>query len=175
MSGGPFDVVVFDLGGVLVQIAHSWAEAHALAGFDPHHPILVAPDFERARIEHSGAHQLGRLASPDYYRLKAEASRGAYAPADIERIIAVWSGAEYPGVSAVIDALDAARVATAALSNTNAAHWQRLDGTPEYPTVGRLRHRYASHLLGVVKPDPRIYAAFSAATGFASAPHPLLR
>lgn len=168
MTAAPFDVVVFDLGGVLVQIAHTWAEAHGLAGFAPH-PIVDDPAFEQARIELGGAHQLGTLPSAEYYRLRAAASQGVYAPADIERILEVWSGAEYEGVSAVIDALDAAGVATGALSNTNPAHWARLDGTSEYPTVARLGHRYASHLLGVAKPDPRIYAAFSAATGFTPA------
>lgn len=166
MTPPPFDVVVFDLGGVLVRIAHSWAHAHALAGFPPH-PIVDDPDFERVRVELGTAHQLGALTNVDYYRRKAEASRGAYTPADIERIIEVWSGAEYEGVGAVIDALDAAGIATAALSNTNPAHWARLDGTAEYPTVARLSHRHASHLLGLLKPAPAIYDAFSAITGFA--------
>jgi putative hydrolase of the HAD superfamily len=30
----------------------------------------------------------------------------------------------------------------------------------EYPTVGLLKHHYASHLLGCAKPDEAIYRAF---------------
>lgn len=160
-----FDVVVFDLGGVLVQIAHDWRTAHTLAGFDPH-PVLDDADFERAFVEFGSAYQLGVLSTADFTQRQAEASRGAYTPAQIERILEVWSGLEYPDIHTVIDVIEAAGVATAALSNTNPAHWARLDGTAEYPTVARLQHRHASHLLGLMKPDPRTFAAFSARTGF---------
>lgn len=161
----PFDVVVLDLGGVLVHIARDWAEAHALAGFEPH-PITEDPVFDAHRQRLGEAHQDGSLDSESYYRLKAEASAGVYSPEDIRRIIAVWSREEYEGVGRVIDAIDAAGLATAALSNTNPAHWARLDGTEEYPTVARLQHRHGSHLLGALKPSVDVYRAFEAATGF---------
>ena len=37
-------------------------------------------------------------------------------------------------------------------------------GAPEYPAVPRLRHRHASHLLRLAKPDVAIYRAFERAT-----------
>lgn len=160
-----FDVVVFDLGGVLVRIAESWAQAHQQSGYAAH-PITSDAAFEQARSVLGALHQVGRLSNHQFYEGLADASAGAYDAADIERIFGAWSGPEYDGVGAVVDALDAAGVATGALSNTNAAHWPRLDGTSEYPTVSRLRHRHASHLLGVAKPDLEVFAAFSAATGF---------
>ncbi len=160
-----FDVVVFDLGGVLVQIAASWAQAHDRGGYAAH-PITADPTFEATRSALGGLHQVGRLSDREFYEGLAHASRGAYAPADIARIFGAWSGPEYEGVRAVIDALDARGVATGALSNTNPAHWSRLDGTSEYPTVARLRHRHASHLLGVAKPEAAIFEAFAGATGF---------
>lgn len=165
MAQPRFDVVVFDLGGVLVQIAHDWREAHTTAGLDPH-PILDDPDFEDTRATLGTAHQLGALADADFYRLTADASRGVYSAAQVERILHVWSGPEYPDVGIALDAVEAAGVATAALSNTVPAHWARLDGTSEYPAVARLQHRHASHRLGLAKPDPRIFEAFTALTGF---------
>ncbi|MEZ4503810.1 MAG: HAD-IA family hydrolase [Dehalococcoidia bacterium] len=167
-DGRPFDVVVFDLGGVLVRIARDWTEAHAFAGFEPH-PITTDPVFDAERHRLSVAHQAGTLDSESYYRLKADLSGGVYTTEDVRRIIEGWSREEYEGVGSVIDALDAAGVTTAALSNTNPAHWARLDGTEEYPTVARLRYRHASHLLGSLKPEAAIYRTFEAATGFEAA------
>ena len=51
-------------------------------------------------------------------------------------------------------------VATACLSNTNHAHWQRLsgeDGRGEYPSVRSLQFRLASHELRCLKPGRDIY------------------
>jgi putative hydrolase of the HAD superfamily len=165
MSPARFDVVVFDLGGVLVQIAENWAHAHDLAGLPPH-AIAHDLEFERRRVELGADYQLGRMSTADYYSRVAEASRGGYTPAAVERLHHAWSRPEYEGVGGVIDALEEAGVATGALSNTNPAHWARLDGTSEYPTVARLQHRLASHLLGVEKPDPRAYERFCEETGF---------
>ncbi|MCC6236677.1 MAG: HAD-IA family hydrolase [Dehalococcoidia bacterium] len=162
----PFDVVVFDLGGVLVEIAASWAEAHARSGYAAH-PITADPAFEAARADLGALHQVGRLSNRAFYEGLADASRGAYDTAEIERIFAAWSGPEHRDVGRVVDAIEARGVATGSLSNTNPAHWPRLDGTSEYPTVARLGHRHASHLLGVAKPDAAIFEAFTVATGFA--------
>ena len=65
-----------------------------------------------------------------------------------------WLIDEYEGVGTIVDQLHRAGLDTAALSNTTPEHWGRMD---EFPTVGRLRHRFASHELGIQKPDPAIY------------------
>lgn len=173
MSGGKRDIglVVFDLGGVIVRIARSWGEAHELAGFLPH-PIVESEEFvtERARLAHE--HQIGAIEPRDYYAAVAAISQGAYDPADIEQIIRAWTREEYPGVDEVLDALAAQGVPTAALSNTIPPHWARLSPpngvSTEYPNVVRIERRYASHLMGLAKPDPAIYAAFEAETGAAA-------
>jgi FMN phosphatase YigB (HAD superfamily) len=163
-------LVVFDLGGVMVRIARSWAEAHETAGL-PHHAIVESDEFmeERARLAHD--HQVGAIEPQDYFAAVAEVSRGVYAASDIERIVHVWTREEYPGVGEVLDALEAAAVPTAALSNTNPPHWARLsppDGvSAEYPNVMRIERRYASHLLRLAKPDPAIYEAFEGEAGAA--------
>lgn len=168
MPAPPFDIVAFDSGGVLVQIARTWAEAHALAGLAPH-PIVTDPRFERRRAALAEAYQIGDLPSAGYWSEVAAASSGAYEPSDVERIHHAWSQTEYEGVGAAVDMVEAAGIATAVLSNTNPAHWARLSDTAEYPTVGRLRQRFASHLLRLAKPDPRAYEALSAATGIGPA------
>ena len=82
-------------------------------------------------------------------------------------ILDAWISDEYPGWSDVVDRLERSGVETALLSNTNAFHWEYL--VPEgskagrYPAIGRLRHRFASHQLGMVKPNPQSSTAPSSA------------
>ena len=77
-----------------------------------------------------------------------------YSPAEIKRIHHAWLLEEYSGVAATIDRIHAAGVATAALSNTNHAHWVRMN---EFPAVTKLQRRLASHELRLAKPDDAIY------------------
>ncbi|TAJ19925.1 MAG: hypothetical protein EPO65_05290, partial [Dehalococcoidia bacterium] len=128
MAGnGEIACVVFDLGGVLVQIVGSWAEAHERAGLAPH-PIVSDAAFLQSRGASIDAMSTGRITPDDYYAAVAEASRGVYTPDDARQIHLAWHWAEYPGVDAVIEAIEAAGIATGALSNTSAPHWADLRG-----------------------------------------------
>jgi putative hydrolase of the HAD superfamily len=72
-------------------------------------------------------------------------------------------------VPALLDALDAARVETAILSNTNASHWEGMlpasGPAAAYPSLHRVRHPFASHLLGARKPERAVFERVEAATG----------
>lgn len=114
----------------------------------------------------------GKLDEAEWAERLARGLDGVYSPGELMRIHHAWSQREYAGVAALIDALHDAQVITSCLSNTNHAHWRRLvhrdgqrelDGEPEYPSVRRLMHQHASHLFGVAKPEPAIYAAFELA------------
>lgn len=66
----------------------------------------------------------------------------------------------------VVEAIEAASIATGALSNTSAPHWAELRGAQShFRTVAHLQNAVASHLAGVLKPSPAIYHAFEAASG----------
>jgi putative hydrolase of the HAD superfamily len=67
-------------------------------------------------------------------------------------------------MTSVIDRIHHAGMRTACLSNTNAHHWEQLDTSEAFR---RIQVRHASHVMGLVKPDQRIYRAFEAATGVA--------
>ena len=167
MAKTRIDTVVFDLGGVLVQIARGWNDAHRLAGFDEDHPGLRS---ERL-LEHSShlanAHQRGEITPNEWATGVAEASEGAYSPKDATAILDAWTIEEYPGIAEVIDAIHDAGLATAALSNTNERHWELLGPATgdftNYPNLERLGQLHASHILGEIKPDIEIYEAFSEA------------
>ena len=163
------DTVVFDLGGVLVQIARGWDDAHRLAGFAADHPGLNSKGFRTDGPRLANAHQRGEITPEQWATGIAESSDGAYSPEDAMRILDAWTIAEYPGIAQVIDAIHDAGLTTSALSNTNARHWELLgiaNGSfRDYPTLERLGQLHASHILGQIKPDIEIYDAFTEAAG----------
>lgn len=166
-------LVCFDLGGVLVRICRSFAEACNAAGIELRGSIegRVAA---RLRYEYSQRFNTGQLDEHAWSSELSKALSGLYSAEELRRVHHAWTRSEYDGVLALMGELEGSDVSTACLSNTDPAHWTRLvhhdgtaalNGTPEYPSVLRLQHRHASHLLGLAKPDPRIYRAFETATG----------
>ena len=164
MAKSRIDAVVFDLGGVLVRISCGWNDAHRLAGFAADHPMLSSEDFHRRSAAAAHAHQVGAITPDEWAAAVAQASEGAYSPADALAILDAWTIEEYPGIREVIDLIHDAGLTTAALSNTNARHWDLLGATDanfrDYPNLGALHQLHASHLLRQAKPDPAIYDAF---------------
>ncbi len=156
-------VVCFDLGGVVVRIARTWAEACAAAGIDVRgHDTFEAPDLQSGRRELSDAYQIGRIDCRAYFRRIAEHSEGLYEPDEIEAIHRAWVFDPYPGVEQLIDELNALDgVRTACLSNTNHSHWQDLkaekDGRWRVEAIRKLNTHLVSHELNAVKPEERIY------------------
>jgi 2-haloacid dehalogenase len=170
---GDIECVVFDVGGILVRHTRDWREAHLRAGFDDDHPVLASREFLGLRQTLAMDHQKGDLTPEEYLDAVAESSAGAYSRADVQRIIDAWLIEEYEGVEALIDELLATDVTTAALSNTNPMHWERMlprnGAAPDFPTTSRLHHHVASHEARAAKPEPAIYEALEAVTGLEGA------
>jgi FMN phosphatase YigB (HAD superfamily) len=163
--------VCFDWGGVILRICRSFGEGCRAAGIDLRGDHGEKP-FANERKGHSEAYQLGQLRDEDYFANIAEAMGGLYSAEEVERIHHAWLVEEYPGVRELIERLNATPgIATALLSNTNAAHWRRqfplqASNLRRFEAASLLHHRHASHLLGLAKPHPSIYRAFEAHTGF---------
>ncbi|MEI7658810.1 MAG: HAD-IA family hydrolase [Phycisphaerae bacterium] len=164
-------LVAFDWGGVILRHCRSWGEGCRAAGLAVHDEVLTPEHIARRRAL-TQAFQRGELEESAFLQGLHEANDGRYTVDELTRIHDAWLLDEYEGVRPVIERLNATPgVETALLSNTNAAHWRRHlprpgGGDPDYPTAGLLRHRHASHLLGLAKPDEAIYVAFERATGF---------
>ena len=163
----PFDLVVFDVGGVLVQAGRTWLEDAGRAGFHVS-PAELAQLADRTRA--LPRRTTGMIDSERYFALFAEASGGAYTIDDARRISRASLIAEYPGVSRVFDALDAANVPTALLCNVNDEEWSRyFPPSPlasEFPTLARAHYRFASHLMGFAKPDAHVFREVERVTEF---------
>lgn len=167
MAGAPPSLVVFDLGGVLVRIARTWAEASRAAGIDPsgrEDPLTPA-----AREPWVHAYETGAVDRAAFVDGLVRAMDGAYSPDEVVRIHDAWLLGEYAGLDHLFDALDGAGVETAVLSNTNESHWRRMfpaDAGPwAFPSLRRVGHPHASHVLRARKPDLASFRGVEAATG----------
>jgi len=161
MSDSPIRLVCFDLGGVLIRICRSWEEGCRAAGLDVRYGAngsgatggagwYASPDV-------TNLCQAGQISCDEFARRCSAATGNAYTPEEIMAVHDAWLLEEYPGVGDVVDRIHARGLETAALSNTNHAHWIRM---PEFPAVMRLNSRFASHELGMFKPDPSIFREF---------------
>ena len=168
MTPKPYDLVVFDLGGVLIRIVRSWAEGHERAGLPGAPPD--DPEFELERRELSRRQTRGDLASAEYCRLVAQLSGGGYGPAAVAAIHEAWLIEEYPGVGAVVEAVHASGLETAVLSNTSELQWDRVLHTESeaerFATVRSVGRHFASHQLRAAKPDRAAFDAVTHATGY---------
>lgn len=160
---GAVRMVVFDIGGVLVRIA-PWAEAHAACGLGPGQLPPLETFLPQLSLLNQ-AYDRGELGPDEYEAKVVTAAGGRYSTEDVRIVHAAVCRAEYPGLHAIFDDLEAAGLKIGILSNTNVLHWERLaglrDGGAEYPLIARAAHLHASFLLRCAKPDRRIYEAFA--------------
>jgi putative hydrolase of the HAD superfamily len=161
-------LVCFDLGRVLVRICEGWRDAHAHAGLPG-----VAPDTNEPRVREGlgaviHAFEVGALTA-DEFATRSGAVLGTSA-ASVHRVLDAWLRGTTRGATTLLDDLLTRGHRTACLSNTNARHWELMSrwGADEQ-LWSRLQLRYASHELGLRKPDPAIYAAVEARSGVAPA------
>lgn len=157
--------VIFDIGGVMVRICHTWQDAAAVTGIEtpllPPEPVSLmdAPGFD--------AYQAGEIPLEQYTSLLA-----SFLGCTPEQAFLAHQGIlkdEYPGIGQLVEELTHAQVVTGCLSNTNAPHWVDLTQHPRFETVHKLQFKMASHEVGLAKPDPRIFELYCQTIGLAPA------
>jgi glucose-1-phosphatase len=164
------ELVCFDWGGVILRICRSWDEGCRAAGL-PLRGETNSPEAKARRKAVHAEYQLGAIDDETFLARISATLDGLYTAAEIARVHDAWLLHEYPGVRQVIERLARHdRVQTGLLSNTNDRHWQRHlpkpDGSPaDFPTIGLLTHKHASHLMRLAKPDVAIYHDFARRAG----------
>jgi putative hydrolase of the HAD superfamily len=160
-------LVVFDLGRVLCRICDGWQHACNVAG------VKGAPTGELSREAYQAihtamcAHEVGEANVDDFARVAAP--HLGVSVRDFVAMHNAYTIGPYDGAATLLDDLRAAGVTTACLSNTNANHWRLMfEPGPARMPLEKLNHLFASHLLGLRKPDDRIYAHVEQATGTAA-------
>lgn len=148
-------MVCFDLGGVMVRLCRSWEEGCRAAGLDARDPAMREQTRDvRKRLVTE--YQRGRIDTQTFAHSISETLNGLYSPDEILAVHRAWLRGEYPGIHKLIDDIHDAGLRTAALSNTNEAHWALMD---DYPAVLQLHTHLLSHELGLHKPESAIYRA----------------
>jgi putative hydrolase of the HAD superfamily len=135
----------------MIRIHHDWQEIAALVG------IELPCDFGADRLADHGLlsdYQNGAMGDQEFLdRLAAEFG--------VDRELAREAHArilreEYDGALALVKELKALEVGVYCLSNTNALHYAEFfEG--RFPVCAAFDELFASHRLGLSKPDPAIY------------------
>ena len=159
-------LIVFDLGRVLVRICDNWEHACEVARLSVKLPRR--DDATRAALHQCVAEmETGRIGTPEFCR-RAAAVFGVE-PAHVRSILDCYLLGPYPGVDELLEELSSRGLVTACLSNTQTEHWNQMCDPSSRAAVPmrRLNHHFASHLLGLRKPDDAIYERVERDTGFA--------
>jgi glucose-1-phosphatase len=159
------NLIVFDLGRVLVRICDGWQHAFKQVGID-------LPD--DAVDSDTRAHLLKAVHKLETGRADVDVFCNDLASRlnlPCETVTAMWKGyclGPYEGADALLRDLSTKGHATACLSNTNAQHWQTLTNPndPHGKILKLLDHRFASHLIRARKPEQAIYAHVEMMTGY---------
>ncbi len=144
-------LAVFDIGGVVIEICHTWTQAREVAGFSGPEPKLD-------RLSHSpflDAYQQSDLTLDEYCQALAE--NIGVTP---DQALEVHKGIlrrEYEGLLEIITALKARGIRTACLSNTAEIHWQEMHRAERFPAFQLFDVKMASHREKINKPDPAIF------------------
>ena len=155
--------VVFDLGGVIIRIHHSWQEAAAVAKFECHSDPALDPTKHRAAEFKKlvSEHQRGILSHDIFCEGVSELTANLLSACDVARIHQSVIVGAYEGVEQLLLDLKQRGICTACLSNTNHQHWQFMHSMAAFAAI---QHRHASHLFQLEKPDQAIFQAFERAT-----------
>lgn len=146
----PVSVLLFDLGGVLVDYS----------GLEDLQPLLPEP---MAQVDllarwsacpHSLAYGAGQLTTDEFVARFRRDWGIALEPAPFLEAWDSWVRGWLPGAEALLDDLRP-RFRLAALSNSNAAHWDRL---ARLGMLDAFDLALGSHQVGLRKPDPAIYS-----------------
>jgi putative hydrolase of the HAD superfamily len=146
----PFDVIVFDLGGVLIELAgvDRMLELcnHTLSTDELWARWVASESVRRFETGRAGADEFGAAILSEFGL--------SIAAAQFLEEFTVWPKGVFPGSFELLEQL-AASYQLACLSNTNALHWPRV--CDEMGLARYFDRMFASHLVGMFKPDLEIF------------------
>jgi putative hydrolase of the HAD superfamily len=145
----PVDVVLFDLGGVLIEIPGVLAMLE-LTGIEREEELWRRWLTCRwVRLFEGGGCSETEFAAGIVADWQLALSASAFLQAFRD-----WPAGPLPGAAELV-ALTRASVATGCFSNTNSLHWEQISS---WPLAGLFDHQFLSFELGLLKPDVAAFA-----------------
>jgi len=146
--------VVFDLGGVLIDLHSAEARRELIEKFGMRPgrvDMLTRSCFTHRKRSITELAMLGKIGPADYLaafirECGTKDIRGIKA----NRLSVV--GGERRGVFAIVRQLQRAGTICCIFSNTIALHWEKLNSRRDYPLLSAFEHIFASHLISHAKP-----------------------
>jgi glucose-1-phosphatase len=150
LEGITTEVLLFDLGGVLVEFSGVRDVARLL----PHQESECQIRERFNCCPHMKAFGNGTLSSREFGELFVRDWRICLTPEAFLQEFRTWSRCLLPGAEQLLATLGR-RFRLAALSNSNELHWER--NSKDIGVTGLFELAISSHQVGCSKPDPAIY------------------
>jgi len=151
MPGDEVEFVLFDLGGVLIELG-GVATLQEMAGIasddDVWHRWLASPWVRRF--------ETGRCSAVEFSAGVVAEWQLDLTPERFLEVFRDWPIGPYPGAQDLVDQVHRS-VPVGCLSNTNSMHWEHQSAT--WPMLDGFDRRFLSFELGLVKPDVDIFQA----------------
>ena len=152
------DVVLFDLGGVLIELAG----VEKMIEWSP--GVGTTEELWR-RWLHSDAvrrFETGRIGRAEFASALIGEFEVPVGPDEFLDAFTWWPRAVFPGSFELLETMRA-RYRLASVSNTNEIHWERF--TNAWSLDAAFHHNFPSHKVGKLKPDPEYFAHVLEAMG----------
>lgn len=146
----PFDVLLFDLGGVFIQLSGAPRMLELTRGRltidELWEKWLSSPSVKRFESGRSSSREFA-IAMVDEFGLYID-------PSQFLEEFTEWSSTLYPGARCLLNTLGA-DYTLASLSNTNYIHWAYFRDHLKLPDL--FHHNFPSHETGLIKPDAEAF------------------
>jgi FMN phosphatase YigB (HAD superfamily) len=152
--------VVFDLGGVLIDLHSSEARRELIDKFGMRSDridALTRSCFTQRRRSITELAMIGKVGTADYLAAFLRGCRTKDAGGIRANRLSVL-GRERKDVFAIAGRLQRAGMVCCIFSNTIALHWEKLSSGRDYPSLGGFDHIFASHLIGWAKPSQTAFS-----------------
>lgn len=152
--GGVTKAIVFDLGGVLIDLHATSARRELIDEYG-----MPAQRFDRlTRSCFTASHRsitelamIGRASTSEYLGSFSRAcTRKDVEGVKRNRLSVI--GRERPAIFEIVNELRQSGIGCCVLSNTIALHWEKLGSKREYPLLAGIDRIFASHLIARAKP-----------------------
>ncbi|MEL0623463.1 HAD family phosphatase [Marinomonas arenicola] len=150
MKNADISVVLFDLGGVLVDLGDV-SQMHEMLNTEGEEAAVWLKWLRSPTV---AAFDSGRISFDEFAERLPDEVGSSVASAVFKQAFQAWPKGLFSGALELVQSIKP-HYHRAVLSNTNAAHWSRLMN--EMGLAGNFHSYFASHLIGSVKPDRAIY------------------